>query len=251
VKFEHYLLTRFNVNVFQGRNGSSFKTVFGKQLPMSPEAWMEHRLGLFEKFCAPSVANQDEKNFVWLLFVDPLTPKEYLERIERIVDHSIKMILVATDRTISLAGPSGIIASKWIKERLKRDTKWVLTSRCDNDDMLDRQFVAVVQQRAIVGNRMVVIDPINGYYFQPPNVLGHKNYRNCMFASFLEPAKGPVKTIISVPHRYTDKLGPKINIGGRLWMHVFHKTNAASRGPVKPELQVDAVMLKARFGYVA
>lgn len=252
MNFEQYLLTRFCVNVWQGANGSGFKTVFGRDFPMAPDAWMEHRLDLFERFCAPSIANQDEKNFVWLLFVDPLTPQKYLDEIKRIVGDSVEMILLKADRTLMTFAPSGSVASKAIKARLKKETEWVLTSRADNDDMLDRQYIQLIQQRATAEQRKLIIDIPHGYLYRPPNELQLRHHTNgSPFVSFLEPAIGPIKTVISVQHTQTGKLGPMVTIGGRRWIRTYHEGNAASRWTAGKLVPFDAAMLGDRFGYQA
>jgi hypothetical protein len=58
--FHHFVLTRFNVKI--GLGG-------GESVAPNLE-WLVHRFDLFDKFCFPSVRNQSNLNFKWLVFFD-------------------------------------------------------------------------------------------------------------------------------------------------------------------------------------
>jgi hypothetical protein len=71
--FKHFLLTRFNVK-------TKWKTTKNGEETLT-EKWLSHRFDLFEKFCYPSVRNQKNQGFRWLVFFDINTPTPYKERI--------------------------------------------------------------------------------------------------------------------------------------------------------------------------
>ena len=56
--FDHFVLTRFAEDVFK------------QSRKIKVEEWLNNRIKLFEKFCLPSIMNQTNKNFKWLLFID-------------------------------------------------------------------------------------------------------------------------------------------------------------------------------------
>lgn len=59
--FHHFLITRFNL-----RNPSWELTKNNETL--LDDSWMSERIELFKNYCFPSVVNQTNKNFKWLLF---------------------------------------------------------------------------------------------------------------------------------------------------------------------------------------
>ena len=69
---QHFILTRFNLRIWrQDKHGSAVRT----------REWLEHRFGLFEKYCLPSIANQTCKDFEWVVLFDDKTPDEFRNRI--------------------------------------------------------------------------------------------------------------------------------------------------------------------------
>ena len=66
--FVHFIVTRFNLKIWSG-----------VQLDTS---WYDHRIMLFESFCLPSIENQTNRSFHWLILCDSTTPPIYLERIK-------------------------------------------------------------------------------------------------------------------------------------------------------------------------
>jgi hypothetical protein len=62
--FRHLIMTRFNINLYGPLS----------KVRLEPNAWMEHRLRLFEALTLPSIASQGCQNFTWLVAVDPGHP---------------------------------------------------------------------------------------------------------------------------------------------------------------------------------
>ena len=58
---KHYILTRFNLC---GRNRDK-----SKQSTLTKE-WLHHRIKLFETYCLPSIKQQTNQNFKWLILFD-------------------------------------------------------------------------------------------------------------------------------------------------------------------------------------
>ena len=76
--FYHFLITRFNL-----KNPDWDVTKNNEAL--LDEKWMDERFELFSNYCLPSVINQTNKNFKWLVFFDTSTSKIYQEKIENFV----------------------------------------------------------------------------------------------------------------------------------------------------------------------
>lgn len=119
----HYLLTRYNTGIYTNKK----KTKGGKVI--DPGKWMRERLKLFADYTVPSVENQSDKNFKWLICLDYRTPvDEYF---------AIRSVL---GKASIIWGQNG---RKAFVEYLKDNRKGpVITSRVDNDDALHRDYVA-------------------------------------------------------------------------------------------------------------
>jgi hypothetical protein len=120
----HLLITRFNLN-------------YGDLYPYS-EAWMDHRMALFERYCLPSVLRQREAGFAWRVYFDRARTEARRARVEALLDHP-GMRAVFVDR------PEEMIAD--LRAQAPADGLF-LTTRLDNDDMLHPDFTAQVQARA-------------------------------------------------------------------------------------------------------
>src|SRR5579859_6150981 len=120
LNFQHIVITRYFVR-FSER--TDIRAVLAAN-----SNWLEERFELFRSYCFPSVINQSVKNFTWLLYFDVNTPTDYLDRVRGLIaDHdNIKMVLCTdfNDATREEA----------VRSELRPTTKWLLTTRLDNDD---------------------------------------------------------------------------------------------------------------------
>lgn len=119
----HLLITRFNLN-------------YGDLYPYT-DGWMAHRMQLFERYCLPSVARQEGRDFRWLVYFDRTRSASRKARIEALLDRpGTEAVFVET--------PEEMIAD--LRGRAPKDGLF-LTTRLDNDDALHPRFVAEVQAR--------------------------------------------------------------------------------------------------------
>src|SRR5687768_15010598 len=126
-KFTHYLVTRFNIKI----DG------FGPELIQSAtrtSMWEAERTKLFEKFCAPTVSGQSNKNFTWLIYCDVGTSENIIKRINNATKgiESVQLIpapnfneMLSHLRNLTGSGP----------------TPFVITTRLDNDDGIGIHFI--------------------------------------------------------------------------------------------------------------
>ena len=120
----HFLVTRFNLN-------------YGDLYPYT-DKWMAHRMELFERFCLPSVARQESKEFRWLVYFDRARSASRRARIEQLLDRP-------DTEAVFVDSPEEMIAD--LRGRAP-EAGLLLTTRLDNDDALHPRFVAEVQARA-------------------------------------------------------------------------------------------------------
>jgi len=120
----HLLITRFNLN-------------YGDLYPYS-EAWMDHRMALFERYCLPSVLRQRETGFGWRIYFDRARTQARQDHVQGLLDHpGISAVYVDS--------PDEMIADLRAQAP---GTGLFLTTRLDNDDVLHPAFTAEVQARA-------------------------------------------------------------------------------------------------------
>jgi hypothetical protein len=100
----------------------------------SPD-WLAHRLNIFQQYCAPAIAAQTSKRFRWLLAVNPTTPRWFLDVAEAAATNAA--FVYHSEPT--LAPPWTSLIDRFV------DRGPLITTRLDNDDMVQRRFVEVVQ----------------------------------------------------------------------------------------------------------
>ena len=134
--FAHYLLTRFNV-VHRTLNEYALSQ---RGYIVQTEQWLSRRFDLFEKYCFPSVIQQSNKNFKWLVFFNSCTPKKYKARIEKYASicPMFQPIYIEPD------GDEIYEAIQFIKKTTNSD--YIITTRIDNDDMIHRNYIQFIQQ---------------------------------------------------------------------------------------------------------
>ncbi len=120
--FKHLILTRFNSGLYGPASMAR----------LEPNAWMEHRLRLFEAFTLPSIAGQSCQNFSWRILMDPQTPDAHLQVLERLCQANMKLIVPV---------PGG---DAWLADTAPGPYD-LLTTRLDNDDALHRDAIATLQ----------------------------------------------------------------------------------------------------------
>jgi hypothetical protein len=212
--FSHYLITRFNLK------NPKWDVTKNNETLLTDE-WLEHRLWLFENFCFPSVAAQTNRNFNWLIYFDTTTPQHYKERIEAIV---------AGQPNIKLFYIDGMAAfypeiKKFITQNAA-GKEYLITSRIDNDDCINKNFIDAVQQQFKSQDYMAV-DVIKGYSLQikPDIMLGKKEHIFNPFISLIEKNTDP-KTVWFNDHNLWKKETRIIQVSDkRLWMSIIHEKN--------------------------
>ena len=120
----HLLITRFNLD-------------YGDLYPYS-EAWMEHRMALFERYCLPSVRRQRGAGFAWRVYFDRTRTARHEARMRALLDRpGLHPVFVDS--------PAAMIADL----RAQAPARGLfLTTRLDNDDVLHPDFTRDVQARA-------------------------------------------------------------------------------------------------------
>jgi hypothetical protein len=208
--FEHLVLTRFNTRL-DGAEGLS-------------SDWLEHRFRLFEEFCLPSVLGQSVRNFQWLLFCDPDTPREFRLRLESVLsDSRFHLCFVRRFEEILEA------ARKFVPAGCSH----LITTTLDNDDALAKTYIERVQSE-FREQEFEILNFLVGYRL---NLLTSKLYRSRRqtnpFVSLVELNTPAVKTIRGCgPHSLLGTRMPLIRDieANALWLQVIHERNLVGTG---------------------
>jgi hypothetical protein len=185
--------------------------------------WLIARLPIFVEFCAASIAAQNNKQFKWLLAVNPKIPAWFIDGIEKVLP-SANAILVYTDGTEKLFPRwTPLIEAHVAHGRL-------LTTRLDNDDMLHRDFVETVQKAAENSDDDTVLDFPSGYQLRQSDL----NCRRCVssrpthFISLVETGR---RTAFGCGNH--SRVNTKFNVRNihhhPMWVEVCHTHNLGTR----------------------
>ena len=213
---KHFIGTRFNLINENWKTSKDGCQVLN-------EEWLEHRFYLFEKYCFPSVINQNNRNFYWFIFFQKDTPKKFKRRFDLLTkDHPF-----ITPHYIDGMKSLNKSFKRIISSYLTKDDKTVLTTRIDNDDAIHKNFIGTIQELAINHNN-AVIDIRNGYQVNvKKNLLECRNYYTYFnpYISLIESTQN-YNTVYSKMHYEWKELENIISFDkSPLWMEIVHQKN--------------------------
>lgn len=172
---EHYILTRFNLRLWtkdKHRNNTRTKE------------WLKNRFELFEQFCLPSIINQTNQNFKWIVLFDINTPNEYKDKIRKYEKICMQFCPCFVEANKSRYFVH--VFKEEIAKRINKDTRQLITSYLDNDDALHKAYVEEVQQMNV--SIPTFISHVYGIqYFTELNIATRVPYTNNHFISLIEP----------------------------------------------------------------
>ena len=133
--FQHFIITRFNLkqNVWN-------KDKFGSQV--NDDIWLKDRYSLFITYCFPSLEAQVNLNFKWLVYFDTNTPLMYKHKNEDLKEQFANFYPLYIDNIDELK----VACRKDIQDLQESNSKFVITTRIDNDDCFHENTVAKIQE---------------------------------------------------------------------------------------------------------
>jgi len=143
--FKHIIITRFNVPT------ATWEVTREGKKPLSEE-WLSDRFSIFQKYCFPSFKNQKNQNFIWLVFFDVNTSEKYKEIIYRLQSEFSKFTPVFIREFPEMQPKLLEIIPQYFDE----NTKYIITSDIDNDDLLHSDFTDTVQKKYKPTNNLVI-----------------------------------------------------------------------------------------------
>jgi hypothetical protein len=212
--FHHLLITRFNLKNPEWKLTKNNDTLLDEQ-------WMTERMELFTNYCLPSVINQTNKNFKWLLYFDELTNDYFKNEIRLLTENHQNIEVFYIDGMPSFN--ESIL--KYVKENASSEP-YIITSRIDNDDCISKYFIDEVQKN-FNKQDFLAVDFYQGYTLQiaPQVILGKKDHIFNPFISLIEKNENP-KTVWHYAHNMWKKESRTIHVKNkRIWMSVIHEKN--------------------------
>lgn len=226
MKIYKYILTRFNLKLWQtDKNSHDTQT----------NEWLEQRFRLFEQFTLPSVLNQTDKDFRWIVLFSSDTPTKYKCRIEEIRSRCQQF------RAIGVAPEQSTNFSQIFREVVKSDLDGmpegiVSTTYLDNDDALSVCYMETVDNiisantRAIAARPTIICFRFGCQYLTEPKIASRASYKRNHFITLAEQSgKNGIKTVYGYgSHYYIGKqngINKIISTKPDMWLEVIHEKN--------------------------
>jgi DNA gyrase/topoisomerase IV subunit A len=190
---KHYVLTRFNTGVYDNPGADD---------------WMAHRIWLFFEYTVPSMARQTCKDFEWVLQIDERTPSEIQQMIGK----------YGTLTTLEW--------SEWVKSV---ECDKLITTRLDNDDYVERNFIEVIQREAAKIDKPTVMDTFGRVYdvnTEQFYTSGRESVSS-MFVTLIE--FDDKRTVYRRPHYELQSDYQTLHIKEYGWVMVVHDRNLMNR----------------------
>ncbi len=208
---QHFIITPFYVR-------RHFKGHIDPQL--APLTWLEHRLRLFEDYCLPSVLAQSNLAFEWLIYFDKSTPDLYLDRVRALTAERSNVSILLCDLWKSEQIAKDVIA------RVTEQTRWIVTTRLDNDDGMHCDFVSNLH--AGIEERREFLNFPHGIIFYSKKFYLYRHLSNA-FLSLVEPVENSI-TVWSVAHEQAARLGTVRQLSDTpAFLQVIHDKNVSNK----------------------
>ncbi len=226
--FKNYLVTRFNIE---------YEKLYRKN--DDKKEWMEERKSLFMKYCYPSIVNQNNKNFKWIIMISPETTNKnrlFFKKIQENLDIEY----------IEVEGWSKIEnrLTEYLKENVE-EGDYLATTRLDTDDMLSEDFMGNIESIFDQQDRRP-ISWASGYQIIKKNELEIRKvrYPSGPFKTLIEKNDGNIETVHGKMHMNWENQAEMYD--DIYWGQVIHGSNVS--GDKVNGIPVRKKDLKKRFG---
>lgn len=211
MNYKHYVFTRFNYS--------------------SNYTHLNKRLDIFSKITFPSFLNQTNKNFTWLISVNPIHKDLFNSFLDRGIDIQIVEEIDNSD-TPSL--PTSFL--NFLNKEPQVD--YLITSRIDNDDAIHKDYIQTIYKsfsqnqstRIIDGNGYRLLKNNEQYYFN----LYHSKFISPFSTLIYENPQYPIdfsSTIFADMHVHLHHKFSEIEfIPNRNWIQYIHDSNVSNEG---------------------
>ena len=219
--FRQYIITRFNIPI---------PTMLTRQLDeidvTTNENYLDSRFELFEKYTVPSVLNQTNQDFKWLILFSDKTPEKYKDKMQVISAGAGNCIPIY----MNIAENMGDIIDDILHHA---EAAYYLTTRLDNDDALALNFVSETQKifKEKGPEEGVIIFENGVQYEEKRNLSTFYHFKTNHFGTLVSRKEDRIKTILDFDHMHAAKMLSvrSINNAEPMWMEVIHESNVTNR----------------------
>jgi len=210
MKFQHFIISRFNLSLYD---------CMSEQVA---EVWMYYRMSLFDTFCYPSIVNQENQNFIWLVFLSDKTPEHYRQLFSK---HNRMIPIYCKEQGFDDIQIKGFV-NKHIKQFVDSDAEYLITSRVDIDDMISKDYVQSVQTEMPMTDNTNLVFSLGYVLDLPSKTLMERKYVYNQFPSYIEKNTDNFKTVWFAGHHQIHlTTETKIIEQGRKWCWILHAKN--------------------------
>lgn len=221
IRFKHLLITRFNL---------SNRWNLDKQGNIVLDTvWLEDRFHLFMNFCLPSVIGQTSKNYEWWIYFDVNTESKFKELIENIQKQYPNFKPKYEKCYDDFENNMPIDITNFLKSE---NIDWLITTRLDNDDMLAKDTIEIIQKKINFKNNNLLEIPC-GYTLELGNKSKLRKVKNMLnpFISLVEKVKKDsiVKSVYFYQHNEWKNIESIIITNKAQWVQIIHEKNVCNR----------------------
>lgn len=137
MSFKHFIITRFNL-----KHSSSNWQYDKSNKKVLTDDWLVGRMKVFMEYCLPSVVQQSNKNFSWLIYLDSDTDIEIKKHFQKL-SNKFEFIL---PRYVNNYNQFLNNYCNDILDYTGDEFKNVITTRLDNDDIVHEDFILRIQE---------------------------------------------------------------------------------------------------------
>lgn len=225
MNYSHFIITLFNLRNFPKSNNHDYDNWV---------KWTKYRIELFKEYCLPSFINQSCKAFKWLIYFDTETPEEFNEFLKELSLFSF--IDICYSKGIDDFTENYI---QEVKKRTGKSTKWIITTRIDNDDCLHRDAIKIIQ-KSFVEKHKFLISLASGFILNiNDRTLSHYYFPMSPFLSLIEDPDKEIKGVYEKEHTKWDNL--HLSVFKEIGLEYFNKKARKSRFILNRPLWIQTV----------
>lgn len=260
--FQHYIITRFNLPVFNGglRDGASINNLDSN--------YLSARFEIFQKYTYPSIKNQTCQNFKWLVLMDANTPIEFKQvlanlhteynnlipcyfsldeynnrvtqdYIDLYNDYSSKIDIAPYDYIEQGEFVQRVLSPIFIKDEILKfnvRSEFIVTTRIDNDDVFHPEMIDNVQSRINLERECCMYNYSYGYQIHLRKRLLQLDYfPHNHYTTLVEDSNGLFQSVLYWDHSVVERfVSYKEIITEPLWVELVHELNVSNAFETSP-----------------
>ena len=225
MSYSHFIITQFNLRNFPKSDNNDYENWL---------KWTRNRIELFKEYCLPSIINQSCTEFRWLIYFDTDTPVEFNDFLNELSSYTFMNICYCK-------GTEDFNANyiQEIKIRAGKSVKWIITTRIDNDDCLNKDAIKLIQNNFVERHKFI-ISLASGYALNiNDRTLSHYFYPMSPFISLIEENSDEIKGVFEKGHTKWDSL--RLFIFKEIWFEYCNKKARKSRFILSKPLWIQTV----------